>query len=133
MNRYYADVAARAGHRCEYCHAPEAIFNFPFEVEHIIPPSQGGTEAMDNLALACRSCNLHKSDILSARDPEGADDVRLFSPRQDEWNEHFSVEAELGMILGRTSTGRATISSLRINANTQVAARQQWMRLGLFP
>jgi 5-methylcytosine-specific restriction endonuclease McrA len=55
MNRRYADVAARAGHRCEYCHAPEAIFNFPFEVEHIIPPNDGGADETNNLALACRS------------------------------------------------------------------------------
>jgi hypothetical protein len=36
MNPRHARVAARAAHRCEYCHAPEALFNFPFEVEHII-------------------------------------------------------------------------------------------------
>ena len=39
MNPRYAPVAERAGHRCEYCRAPEAIFNFPFEVEHIVPTS----------------------------------------------------------------------------------------------
>ena len=27
MNPRYARVAGRAGHRCEYCRAPEAIFN----------------------------------------------------------------------------------------------------------
>jgi hypothetical protein len=32
MNPHYEVVALRAGHRCEYCHAPEAVFNFPFEV-----------------------------------------------------------------------------------------------------
>lgn len=37
MNPNYPPVAERAGHRCEYCHAPEAIFNVLFEVEHIIP------------------------------------------------------------------------------------------------
>jgi hypothetical protein len=35
MNPHYRVVAQRAGHRCEYCRAPEAVFNFPFEVEHI--------------------------------------------------------------------------------------------------
>lgn len=33
MNLHYTLVGRRAGHRCEYCHAPEAVFNFPFEVE----------------------------------------------------------------------------------------------------
>lgn len=35
MNPRYHAVSTRAEHRCEYCHAPEATFNFPFEVEHI--------------------------------------------------------------------------------------------------
>jgi hypothetical protein len=37
MNPFYTLVADRAAHQCEYCHAPELVFNFPFEVEHIIP------------------------------------------------------------------------------------------------
>ena len=42
MNPNYPLVAERAGHRCEYCHAPEAIFNVPFEVDHIMPLAKGG-------------------------------------------------------------------------------------------
>jgi hypothetical protein len=68
MNSRYAQVAERAGHRCEYCHAPEAIFNFPFEVEHIVPPGHGGSQDDTNLALSCRSCNLFKSDRLNVID-----------------------------------------------------------------
>ena len=62
MNPFYNLVADRAAHRCEYCHAPELVFNFPFEVEHIVPICRGGEAAEYNLALACRSCNLR--DIL---------------------------------------------------------------------
>ena len=40
LNPRYAPIAQRANHRCEYCKAPEVVFNFPFEVEHIIPLSQ---------------------------------------------------------------------------------------------
>jgi 5-methylcytosine-specific restriction endonuclease McrA len=58
MNPRYAQVALRAGHRCEYCHAPETVFNFPFEVEHIIPVSGEGLDAETNWALACRSCKV---------------------------------------------------------------------------
>jgi 5-methylcytosine-specific restriction endonuclease McrA len=58
MNRHYAAVAERARHRCEYCGAPEAVFNVPFEVEHIRPLVHGGSHVHDNLALSCRSCNL---------------------------------------------------------------------------
>lgn len=58
MNPNYRDVARRAEHRCEYCRAPEVIFNFAFEVEHIVPKSQLGSNELSNLALACRCCNI---------------------------------------------------------------------------
>ena len=48
MNPRYAQVALRAGHRCESCRAPEVVFNFPFEVEHIIPVSRGGLDTEFN-------------------------------------------------------------------------------------
>ena len=69
MNPRYPPVARRAAHRCEYCHAPEALFNFPFEVEHITPLCREGADDLLNLALACRSCNLYKADHLSGNDP----------------------------------------------------------------
>jgi 5-methylcytosine-specific restriction endonuclease McrA len=62
MNPHYPEVSHRAAHRCEYCHAPEVIFNFPFEVEHVIPICHKGTDDLANLALACRS-SLTKSDL----------------------------------------------------------------------
>ena len=83
MNPLYPDVAERAGERCEYCHAPERVFNFAFEVEHILPRSAGGTDALDNLALACESCNSYKSDATSAMDEEEGRDVPLFDPRRE--------------------------------------------------
>ena len=84
MNPNYAQVALRALHRCEYCRAPEAVFNFPFEVEHIIPLSPHGIDDQINWALACRSCNIHKSSRVICRDPETEISVELFNPRQDE-------------------------------------------------
>jgi hypothetical protein len=42
MNPSYHEIARRALHRCEYCHAPELVFNLPFEVEHIVPLSRNG-------------------------------------------------------------------------------------------
>lgn len=81
MNPRYAQVALRAEHRCEYCHAPEVVFNFPFEVEHIIPVALEGLDVEDNLALACRSCNLRKAAHLSGNDPESQTVASLFHPR----------------------------------------------------
>ncbi len=50
MNPFYTLVADRAAHRCEYCHAPELVFNFPFEVEHIVPLYRGGADT-DSISL----------------------------------------------------------------------------------
>jgi hypothetical protein len=133
MNPYYVPVAQRAGHRCEYCRAPEVIFNFPFEVEHIIPPGKGGTGAQSNLALSCRSCNLFKADQTEAVDPETAKTVPLFNPRLERWGEHFALDKATAMLVGLTSVGRASIHFLRMNRVTQLAARAQWMRLRLYP
>jgi hypothetical protein len=133
MNPHYPEVALRAGHRCEYCHAPEAVFNLPLEVEHIVPLVRGGEDTTTNWALACRACNLYKAAHVSGRDPESAVVVRLFHPREDRWDDHFQVASESGEMVGRTPIGRATLIRLGLNSAAQVAARLQWMRLGLFP
>lgn len=134
MNPHYPLVAERAGHRCEYCHAPEAIFNVPFEVEHIIPLTKGGLDEETNWALACRSCNLNKSNHIDGIDAQTQQRVRLFHPRYDKWVDHFAIEQIAPFNLhGRTSIARATITLLKINSPLQLAARMQWVALRLFP
>ena len=133
MNPLYADVASRAGHRCEDCRAPESIFNFPFEVEHVIPPGQGGTDESTNLALACRSCNLRKGTHVTGTDPETNTTTDLFHPRRHDWSAHFRAEKESGTMVGLTTMGRATVVRLDMNSPTQLTARVQWGQLGLFP
>ena len=132
MNPLYAAVAERALHRCEYCSAPEVVFNFPFEVEHILPPTQGGKNESENNALACRSCNLFKSDSIDGQDSQTGQRTRLFHPRCDVWSEHFRFNADL-VIEPLTAIGRATCSQLRMNSSSQVAARTRWQELGLMP
>lgn len=131
MNPHYPLVSARARHVCEYCRAPEIVFNLPFEVEHIRPLARGGESGDENLALSCRSCNLYKADFVEAVDELRQQEVSLFNPRRDAWGEHFSIVEESGEILGLTACGRATVSRLRMNGEPQVAARRQWLRLGL--
>ncbi|MCC6606296.1 MAG: HNH endonuclease [Anaerolineae bacterium] len=134
MNPYYPLVAERAAHRCEYCHAPELIFNVPFEVDHIIPISKGGSDDPSNLALSCRACNLRKSNLVTAVDPTTETTTPLFNPRQHEWIEHFQPQQESPFrIIGKTEIGRATIEQLRMNAPLQLVARSQWIMLGIFP
>ena len=47
-------IRKRANYLCEYCHSPERISATRFTVDHIIPQSLGGSDELDNLALACR-------------------------------------------------------------------------------
>ena len=46
------------GRKCAYCGAE----NPPLEVEHIHPKSQGGSDRVSNLALACHQCNQAKGN-----------------------------------------------------------------------
>jgi hypothetical protein len=131
----YTDVAARAGHRCEYCHAPEVLANFPFFIEHVIPRVHA-PELIDdpeNLALACPPCNLHKADRVQAVDPATGQSVQLFHPRRDVWAHHFEWGAEKVTLVGLTPTGRATVSALQINSLAQRRARAFWLTTDFFP
>lgn len=102
-------------------------------MEHVIPTARGGLGDETNWALACRSCNVRKAAFLVGHDPESAAPSRLVHPRLDSWREHFRADAETGWIVGETPIGRATVERLAMNSDFQIAARRQWMRLGLFP
>ncbi|MBB6051272.1 HNH endonuclease [Armatimonas rosea] len=133
MNPLHPSVAARALHHCEYCHAPELVSNLEFEIEHIEPVSQGGSDDPENLALACRSCNLHKASRQTCLDPQTQTMVPLFHPRRDRWEEHFHYDEASGELHGLTATGRATVACLQLNRPTQRNARRFWVLLSLFP
>ena len=133
MNPRYDSVAARAGHRCEYCRAPELVFNFPFEVEHILPLAKGGTSQDDNLALSCRSCNLKKGTCVESIDPVTGATAAIFHPRQDTWSDHFQASEITGAITGLSPKGRITTARLNLNSTLQLAARVIWIQIGLFP
>ena len=68
-----------------------------------------------------------------AVDSDTATEVALFHPRKDNWNLHFRIEPETGAITGLSPQGRTTAIQLRMNSNTQLAARRQWIVLDLFP
>ena len=57
-------VPAWAG-KCIHCNARLVVLADgtpmgPITVEHLVPSSAGGTDALDNLALACARCNHEK-------------------------------------------------------------------------
>ena len=128
-HRLYSQVAERASHLCEYCQAPEDVFNQEFEVDHVVSQAQHGCDHLHNLALACRSCNVRKSKHGVARDPGTRQFVPLFHPRQDNWDDHFSLNLENFLIEGLTPTGRATVVKLGLNRRKQVRARAIWLAL----
>ena len=71
-------IFARDDHRCQYCgdHADS--------IDHVMPRSRGGEHSWENVAAACRSCNLDKRD----RTPDEAG-MRLAkacrAPRSSAW------------------------------------------------
>lgn len=128
-----AQVADRAGHRCEYCHLPTRGQVATFPLDHIVPRSAGGTTDLTNLALTCPHCNAHKWTAADGTDPETGDAVPLFNPRSDNWSEHFAWSADRpGELIGLTGTGRATIAHLRINAADMITLRVLLAEVGLF-
>ena len=118
-----AKVRRRAQALCEYCHTAEQWQYVPFTVDHIVPLAQGGTGALENLALACFHCNRRKADRLQAVDPVSAELVTLFHPRRHSWDEHFIWSADGLQIVGLTAIGRATIAALDLNRERVVHIR----------
>jgi len=129
-----AEVATRAGHRCEYCHLPTRGQVATFPIDHIVPRNRGGTTDLNNLALTCPHCNAHKWAEAEGTDPDTGEAALFFHPRKDIWSDHFEWSADRpGELIGRTPTGRATIAGLRINDEDMITLRVLLAELGLFP
>ncbi len=126
-------VADHFQHRCCYCLSPEHIVGAEFTIDHIVPQSLGGASTEENLCLACWRCNLTKRDLIAAIDQETGVAVRLFNPRLQNWSDHFIWQDGGLLIGGLTSTGRATVSGLRLNRSTLVNARRLWVEAGWHP
>jgi hypothetical protein len=128
-----AEVTARAGHRCEYCHLPTRGQVATFPIDHVVPRTAGGGADPDNLALTCPHCNAHKWMTAEGPDPETGEVVRFYHPRQQAWDDHFQWDpAGTGELLGKTAVGRATVLGLRINDQDMVRLRLLLAELGLF-
>lgn len=108
-------VRERAQLRCEYCHADERWQFIRFTIDHVLPLSAGGSDEVDNLALACRNCNERRGNRSEGRDPVTGHIVPIFNPRQEKWPAHFVWDRTKIRIIGHTPTGRATIELLDLN------------------
>jgi hypothetical protein len=134
LRRFYHDVARRAGHRCEYCRAPESFFSHRLSLDHIVPESCGGPTSLPNLALCCYACQQQKLAFQIGWDWATKAAVRLFNPRRQRWSRHFRWSADGLRLEGATRMGRATIERLALNHWRQVQARERWRQHpDLFP
>ena len=109
----------------------ESLQGATFHVEHIAPQSKGGTSTLENLALACPRCNLHKADKTTAADPLSSEHVPLFHPVRQLWAEHFALKYY--EVEGRTPVGRATVAALDLNHPRRQRIRRVEEAFGLFP
>jgi hypothetical protein len=126
-------VAERANSCCEYCKSQVRFAIQPFSIEHIIPKSQGGETALDNLALACQGCNNHKYNKTEGRDSISGDIVPLYHPRQQGWSEHFAWNNDFILIIGLTPIGRTTVGALQLNREGVVNLRRVLYAIGEHP
>ncbi|HEY6411900.1 MAG TPA: RNA-guided endonuclease IscB, partial [Ktedonobacteraceae bacterium] len=66
-------------YRCAYCHRTKV----PFEVDHILPRSRGGSNRVSNLCLACHACNRAKGAQTAAEWGHPEVEVQANSPLRD--------------------------------------------------
>ena len=124
--RYIADsvrkrVADRADFCCKYCQISQENAFFTFQIDHIISLKHGGETVENNLAHSCFPCNNNKgSDIGTVLLPD-ITFVRLFNPRNDNWQEHFRIMN--GVFYSDTDIGKATIKLLKLNDKNRILER----------
>ena len=115
---------------CEYCGIHQNTL-YAHEVDHIIPEKHRGETNVDNLCLACFSCNRHKGSDFASFDPDTDDVTALFNPRQDKWADHFRLSNV--DIVPLAARGRVTVYILKLNDETRIRARQALADSGRYP
>ena len=55
-------VWLKSGERCHYCGCRFSFVD-DAEIDHVVPVSRGGTTELENLVLACASCNGSKGTM----------------------------------------------------------------------
>ena len=57
-----AYLLEKFGHQCAYCH----VRDVPFELDHQVPRSRGGSNRASNVVLSCHNCNVAKGKQTAA-------------------------------------------------------------------
>lgn len=128
-----ASVRLQAKDRCGYCQSLQKYVLGILEIEHILPKASGGSDAEENLWLACRLCNSYKGIQTHAKDPVTNQSVQLFNPRKQVWSRHFEWLGNGDRISGLTDVGRATVLALQLNNPYAVTVRHAWISAGWHP
>ena len=84
VNLSKSTVCKRDDYRCQYCgrQFPE----FKLSLDHVVPKSQGGKLAWENVVAACFRCNVAKG----GRTPRQAGMSLLAEPREPKWSPLFA-------------------------------------------
>ncbi len=83
-------IDERDKNRCVYCLTTEENCGLRMHVDHIIPEVVGGKTTLDNLCLACFSCNVSKGPRQTGVDSLTQEVVALFHPLHQNWHNHFT-------------------------------------------
>lgn len=103
------NIYLRDGHRCQYC--GKKFVTSELTIDHVLPRSQGGVNAWDNLVCACFKCNQKKAGrtprqanmrlLTVPRRPKHnpSDDFKIIDERYSSWshfvsNVYWNVELE---------------------------------------
>ena len=103
-----AYLLEKFGHRCAYCHRGEV----PFELDHQVPRSRGGSNRVSNLVLACHNCNGAKGHQTAAEFGHPEVEAQAKTPLKDAAAVNATryalvqVLRALGLPIGTWSGGR---------------------------
>ncbi|MDE2750497.1 MAG: HNH endonuclease signature motif containing protein [Chloroflexota bacterium] len=125
-------VVARARGNCEYCQTQASVVVW-MHIDHIVPRAVGGETNLDNLCLACISCNGAKHRFQLGIDPDTGQRTPLYNPRKQVWLDHFAWSDDGTILVGLTSVGRATVERLRMNREDMIRSRRRWIAAGWHP
>ena len=124
----FAAVRARYHFACGYCGVREVDCGGELTVDHFLPRSAGGGEDDDNLVYSCFRCNHYKSDFI----PTAEDALlgrRILHPQNERLHEHCHLNAESGLLIPLSETGKFHIVLLHLNRPALVQYRLNQLML----
>ena len=111
------DLAVRARFRCEYCHRDllASVEDYDaWQVDHVWPTSRGGSEDLENKALACKTCNFFKRAWVQSEQNRGT--------RAD------MIAAARAVIEERRSAKLTEVAAIRSVARELMESVDRWAR-----